>query len=187
MPRKRSAALQKSVTHIRHKVRDKTWKLGEKVDNISKISNKINVSYATLKKAFAIVCDDGLLEDRDRGNYFVVNRTATRLKTALNVHDGISKIAIQLKSAKLINNGGIFNDKTVSIVNKINHSLSIFFPYTDEEIKFELNDIVDTLNKPLMVNDVINDPKLKDEFETQANIKEYLYIILPALKKLNIG
>ncbi len=186
MARKRSESLTRAVMYIRRKLRNKNWKLGERVDTISAISDAAGVSCPTAKKALTLMCNDGVLESRDRYGYFVVGNLTVQLRTGLNVLSDIKKIQMSLKATKLLANGAIYDGKTVTIMKKDQDFLTLFFPITGIEEKFELNIVRGAMFKPLSVEDVINDNKLKLAFDKQSKVKEYFNIIIPNRKKLGL-
>jgi len=186
MARKRSESLNRAVMYIRRKIRNKNWKLGEKVDTISFITNAASVSFPTAKKALTLMCNDGILENRGRYGYFVVGSLSTQLRTGLSVLSDIRKIRMSLKATKLLAAGAIYDGKTVTILKKDQDLLTLFFPITGKEEKFELNIVRGAIFKPLSVEDVINDNRLKLAFDKQSKVKEYFNIIIPNRKKLKL-
>lgn len=184
---KRSQSLSKTITYMRKKVRNKNWQLGERADSISSIKTKLSVSYKTVKNAVRILNKYNILEDRGRDGIFVIGYPAIRLNTALNTLDDITRIRVNLKAAKILSEGGIFNGRTVTIINRTDNNINILYPITGVEVSFDINVIKETLYSPITVEDILRDNHLRPVYDKQTELKDHLHVILPYLKELNIS
>lgn len=180
--KRRSEQLTKSVTHIRNGIRNKKWKLGEYISPVSEICRKVNVSRGTMLKAIEALCDEHMLEKYGTG-YVVIGRPKIRFTT---LQKTIVDIKTNLRASDMLNRGGIYDPKLLTIALRTYRTVELLRPVTKEYGRFDVEAVRSTLYNRVSAQDAIDNAKLMNVYHLQLKIFEFIDVLTAYIDELGL-
>ena len=165
-----------ALSYMRKKVRAKTWKVGDRIENKTTLASKIGVSRYSVNSAVKTLVVEGILEDHGHGGLWVVGGVPTNKSGLMRKLSRLGDVKRQLKAAKLLGAGGILIPSEQLIIWSEDSRVNVFFPMTGEESSFEKIDVQLTARSPISMEEaaVSVSKDLVRRYILQQEILKYL-------------
>ncbi len=165
------------LRYIKKKLKNK-WPLGSRIDSVSKIAKDTNSSQYAVRQALDVL--NTVLLNQGHGGIWVIGKIGITLSKTMQTLRHIDNSVNYLKAVRLMASGGIYDRATGYILCRKEDFVIVFSHFTKKLQKFPLTSILNMINGPIKVEELLIDrsEEMVHKYVEQVKLSEVIDVII---------